>query len=45
MTASGAFRMCAASRFSYSVPQFSTSLGNGDADEHAAGYIVEFGGE
>jgi hypothetical protein len=31
--------------FSYSVPQFSSSLGNGDADEHAAGYILEFGGD
>jgi hypothetical protein len=29
--------------FSYGVPQFSTSLGTGDADEHVAGYLVEFG--
>jgi len=29
--------------FSYGVPQFSTSLGDGNADEHVAGYVVEFG--
>jgi hypothetical protein len=37
-------RVCCVSLFSYGVPQFSTSLGNGDRDEHVAGYIVEFGG-
>lgn len=36
-------RVCCVSLFSYGVPQFSTSLGNGDRDEHVAGYIVEFG--
>jgi hypothetical protein len=35
--------VCCVTLFSYSVPQFSTSLGTGDADEHVAGYIVEFG--
>jgi hypothetical protein len=25
------------------VPQFSTSLGNGDSEENVAGYLVEFG--
>jgi hypothetical protein len=38
-------KVCCVTIFSYSVPQFSTSLGNGDADEHVAGYIVEFGGD
>jgi hypothetical protein len=37
-------KVCCVSLFSYGVPQFSTSLGNGDHDEHVAGYIVEFGG-
>jgi hypothetical protein len=37
-------KVCCVSLFSYSVPQFSTSLGTGDHDEHVAGYIVEFGG-
>ena len=37
-------KVCCVSLFSYGVPQFSTSLGNGDRDEHVAGYIVEFGG-
>lgn len=37
-------RVCCVSLFSYGVPQFSTSLGTGDRDEHVAGYIVEFGG-
>jgi hypothetical protein len=37
--------VCCVTLFSYSVPQFSTSLGTGDADEHVAGYIVEFGGD
>jgi len=37
--------VCCVTLFSYSVPQFSTSLGTGDAEEHVAGYIVEFGGD
>ncbi len=37
-------KVCCVSIFSYGVPQFSTSQGNGDADEHVAGYLVEFGG-
>ena len=37
-------KVCCVSIFSYGVPQFSTSLGNGDAEEHVAGYVVEFGG-
>jgi hypothetical protein len=37
--------VCCVTLFSYSVPQFSTSLGTGDSDEHVAGYIVEFGGD
>lgn len=36
-------KVCCVSLFSYGVPQFSTSLGNGDRDEHVAGYLVEFG--
>jgi hypothetical protein len=36
--------VCCVSIFSYGVPQFSTSLGNGDRAEHVAGYVVEFGG-
>jgi|SRR5579863_698477 len=36
--------VCCVSIFSYGVPQFSTSLGTGDREEHVAGYIVEFGG-
>lgn len=35
-------KVCCVSLFSYGVPQFSTSLGTGDADEHVAGYLVEF---
>jgi hypothetical protein len=30
--------------FSYGIPQFSTSLGNGEELEGVAGYLVEFGG-
>ena len=37
-------KVCCVSIFSYGVPQFSTSLGTGDAEEHVAGYVVEFGG-
>jgi hypothetical protein len=36
--------VCCVTIFSYGVPQFSTSLGNGDSEEHIAGYLVEFGG-
>jgi hypothetical protein len=36
-------KVCCVTIFSYGVPQFSTSLGNGDGDEHVAGYLVEFG--
>ena len=36
-------KVCCVSLFSYGVPQFSTSLGNGDIQEHVAGYVVEFG--
>lgn len=35
--------VCCVTLFSYGVPQFSTSLGNGDSQEHIAGYFVEFG--
>ena len=35
-------KVCCVSLFSYGIPQFSTSLGSGDADEHVAGYLVEF---
>ncbi len=41
----GVSHVCCVTLFSYSVPQFSTSLGTSDADEHVAGYIVEFGGD
>jgi hypothetical protein len=37
-------KVCCVSLFSYGVPQFSTSLGTGDPQEHVAGYMVEFGG-
>ncbi len=37
-------RVCCVTLFSYGVPQFSTVLGNGDAEEGVAGYLVEFGG-
>ena len=37
-------KVCCVSIFSYGVPQFSTSLGDGERDEHVAGYVVEFGG-
>ena len=36
-------KVCCVSIFSYGVPQFSTTLGTGDPDEHVAGYVVEFG--
>lgn len=36
-------KVCCVTLFSYGVPQFSTSLGNGDYEEHIAGYLVEFG--
>ena len=37
-------RVCCVTIFSYGIPQFSTSLGTGVADENIAGYLVEFGG-
>ncbi len=37
-------KVCCVSIFSYGVPQFSASLGDGNSDEHVAGYVVEFGG-
>jgi hypothetical protein len=37
-------KVCCVSLFSYGAPQFSTSLGTGDSQEHVAGYMVEFGG-
>jgi hypothetical protein len=37
-------KVCCVSIFSYGVPQFSASLGDGNDDEHVAGYVVEFGG-
>jgi hypothetical protein len=37
-------KVCCVTLFSYGVPQFSASLGNGDRDEHVDGYVVEFGG-
>jgi len=37
-------KVCCVSLFSYGIPQFSTSLGTGNADENVAGYLVEFGG-
>ena len=37
-------QVCCVSIFSYGLPQFSTSLGSGIADENIAGYLVEFGG-
>jgi hypothetical protein len=36
-------KVCCVSLFSYGVPQFSTSLGTGDHDEHVDGYLVEYG--
>jgi hypothetical protein len=36
-------QVCCVSIFSYGLPQFSTSLGSGIADENIAGYLVEFG--
>jgi hypothetical protein len=38
-----ASKVCCVTLFSYGVPQFSTSLGNGDSQEHIAGYLVEYG--
>ena len=37
-------KVCCVTIFSYGIPQFSTSLGTGIADENIAGYLVEFGG-
>lgn len=36
-------KVCCVSIFSYRIPQFSTSIGNGNREEHVAGYIVEYG--
>ena len=36
-------KVCCVSLFSYGIPQFSTSLGTGDAEEHVSGYLAEFG--
>lgn len=36
-------QVCCVTLFSYRLPQFSTSLGNGDPEEGVAGYLVEFG--
>jgi hypothetical protein len=36
-------KVCCVIIFSYSVPQFSTSLGNGNRRESVAGYMVEYG--
>jgi hypothetical protein len=38
-----AAKVCCVSLFSYGVPQFSTSLGDGDPQEHVQGYLVEYG--
>lgn len=35
--------VCCVTLFSYGIPQFSTSLGNGEELEGVAGYLVEFG--
>ena len=37
-----AAKVCCVTLFSYGVPQFSTSLGTGDPQEHVAGYLVEY---
>lgn len=37
-------RVCCVTLYSYGLPQFSTSLGNGYWEEGVAGYLVEFGG-
>jgi hypothetical protein len=37
-------KVCCVTLFSYGIPQFSTSLGNGEELEGVAGYLVEFGG-
>lgn len=36
--------VCCVTLFSYGIPQFSTSLGNGEELEGVAGYLVEYGG-
>lgn len=36
-------KVCCVTLFSYGAPQFSTSLGTGNAEEHVSGYLVEFG--
>jgi len=37
-------KVCCVTLFSYGIPQFSTSLGNGEEQEGVAGYLVEYGG-
>lgn len=37
-------KVCCVTLFSYGIPQFSTSLGDGFEEEGVAGYLVEFGG-
>lgn len=37
-------KVCCVTLFSYGIPQFSTSLGNGEQSEGVAGYLVEFDG-
>lgn len=37
-------KVCCVTLFSYGIPQLSTSLGTGIADENISGYLVEFGG-
>lgn len=36
-------KVCCVTLFSYGAPQFSTSLGTGNTEEHVTGYLVEFG--
>jgi hypothetical protein len=36
-------KVCCLTLFSYGLPQFSTSLGDGDPEEGVSGYLVEFG--
>ena len=36
-------KVCCVTLFSYGMPQFSTSLGNGFWEEGVAGYLVEYG--
>jgi hypothetical protein len=36
-------QVCCVTIYSYGLPQFSTSLGNGDKEEGVSGYLVEWG--